>query len=417
MKDNNIIDSLCSILAQEGIEDHLIREVCEERIELYYIKRELDMKRSARLCDISVRVYRRFCEDGEEYRGSCSVIIFPSMTKEQIRAKLRCAHDACLHVKDKAYPHAPALSERIVCATRDPAEVAEKYARALFAADNVEGAFINSAEIFTSRKTTRILTSHGVDVSYDSFETSGELVAESKLSEDVELYDAFRYSGECYEELEKRAAARLAQARERSVAQRLSEGGEFDVILEEEHVRELLGYMLWRSDSKNICTGYSTARVGDEAGGRIPDITASVTIPFSEEGIRMRELPLVRDGRLCAVTGGMRFCSYLGCEPAGVYERITVSCGSKSKDELCSGRCIHIVSFSDFQFDPLDGYFGGEVRLAYLIEDGKRTPLTGFSVSGNYRELCGSFEFSKERACSYSYDGPRYMRISGVCAG
>lgn len=409
---------LTALLSLEGIDDYLIRECRESRVELYYIKKALDTKRSADTHDITVRVYRSFFEDGNEYRGSSTVLIFSSMTDDEIRAKLRCGYDACLYIKDKAYPPAPPVSENAKCETRDLGAVARAYADALFSADNLEGAFVNSAEIFTTKKITRLVSSHGVDVTYSSFETSGETVVGSKEEEDVELYDSFSYEGECCGALADRVRARLCEARDRSHARRLCESGEYSVILEGGCVREMLGYALWKASAKNIFTGYSQASVGSRVGGALPDITASVTEPYSPEGIKMRDIELVRGGELCSVVGDMRFCSYLGREGTGEYEKLTVSDGTLSAEELFSGKCLHIASFSDFQFDPLDGYFGGEVRLGYLIDGkGKKLPVTGFSISGNYRELSESFEFSKERISDYTYDGPRYMKISGVSAG
>ena len=294
---------------------------------------------------------------------------------------------------------------------------AQKYADAIFSAEDGGVAFVNSAEVFCTHVRTRIVSSHGIDVSFSTLETSGEIVVGCREGEDVELFDYFRYEGEQYSALTDRVGQRLREVRDRSNAHRLAEAGEYCVILEGECVREMLGYVLWRANARNVHTGYSTASVGGNVPGRLPDITASATTPYSPEGIRMSDLPLVSDGRLTALVGNMRFCSYLGVSPTGEYEKLTAASGNCTLAQLCREKCLHLVSFSDFQFDPLDGYFGGEVRLGYLIEGDRITPVSGFSVSGNYRTLGDSFEFSTERYTDHSYDGPRYMRITGVTAG
>ena len=412
-----MIEKLTALLSLEGIADYIIIEKEEKRVEHYYIKKALDTKRSADTRDITVKVYRTFTENETEYRGSSAVLIFPSMNDDEIRKKLREGYAACLYVKDKAYPQAPPVSESATFEAHDLGEVACAYRDALFSADNEEGAFVNSAEIFTTEKKTRLVSSNGTDVRYLSFETSGEIVVGSKEEDDVELYDSFRYEGECYEALAERVRARLCEVRDRSHAKHLPESGNYSVILEGGCVREMLGYALWKASARNIHTGYSQASVGSPIGGALPDITACVTEPYSTEGIKMRDISLVRDGKLCSVVGGMRFCSYLGCEGTGDYEKISAESGDISADALFSDKCIHIVSFSDFQFDPLDGYFGGEVRLGYLIEGDRKIPVTGFSISGNYLKLCDSFVFSIERTTDYTYDGPKFMKISGVGAG
>ena len=416
MQYNNMIDRLRAILSRAGIGDYLIREKRTDSRELYFIRRELDIARSVDSHDISVRLYRTFSENGAEYRGSGEVLIFASMTDEEIEEKLRLGYDACLYVRDAAYPPAPAVTEEGTTLECALGEIARKYADALFLAETEAGAFINSAEIFTSLTEHRLVTSHGTDVSWSRLETTGELVVGCKDGEDVELFDYFSYEGEEYSALAERAAQRLSEVRDRSVAVSLPESGEYSVILEGECVREMLGYVLWRANARNVYTGYSTAAVGERAGGAVPDITAAPTAPYSGEGIRMRELPLVRDGKHTALVGGMRFCSYLGAEPTGEYDKLTADSGNTTLAQMRSGRCLHLVSFSDFQFDPLDGYFGGEVRLGYLVDGESVTPVSGFSVSGSYRGLSDSFEFSAERYTDRTYDGPRYMKIKGVSA-
>ncbi len=416
MSYSNMIERLTSILSRAGIEDYLIREKKIESRELYYIRRELDVARSVDATDISVRVYRRYSENGTEYRGSGDVLIFPTMTDTEIEAKLRRGYDACLYVRDEAYPPASPVTEQGEMIACELGDIALKYANAIFSAEGADGAFVNSAEVFCSLTRTRIFTSCGVDVSFSTLEASGETVVGCKEAEDVELFDYFRYEGEQYGALSERVAGKLREVRDRSYARPLPEAGEWSVILEGESVREMLGYVLWRANAKNVHTGYSSASVGQCAGGRLPDITLTPTSPYSSEGVKMTKRPLVRDGKLVSLVGNMRFCSYLGITPTGEYEKLSAEPGTASITELRKGRCLHLVSFSDFQFDPLDGYFGGEVRLGYITDGENATPVSGFSISGNYRELCDSFEFSSECYADHVYRGPRYMKISRVNA-
>ena len=83
--------------------------------------------------------------------------------------------------------------------------------------------------------------------------------------------------------------------------------------------------------------------------------------------------------------------------------------------ELKKGPCLWAVTFSDFQMDAMSGHFGGEIRLAYLIEaDGTVTPVTGGSVNGSILEAQKNLTFSTDRYLSIGYDGPYAMRLSGV---
>ena len=72
------------------------------------------------------------------------------------------------------------------------------------------------------------------------------------------------------------------------------------------------------------------------------------------------------------------------------------------------------MTFSDFQLDVMSGHFGGEIRLAYLIEDGKVTPVTGGSVNGSILEAQKDLTFSTQRYVTAKYDGPYAMRLKDV---
>ena len=72
------------------------------------------------------------------------------------------------------------------------------------------------------------------------------------------------------------------------------------------------------------------------------------------------------------------------------------------------------VTFSDFQMDAMGGHFGGEIRLAYLIDGDSVTPVTGGSVNGSILEAQKTFVFSTGRYVTASYDGPYAVRIPDV---
>jgi len=55
-----------------------------------------------------------------------------------------------------------------------------------------------------------------------------------------------------------------------------------------------------------------------------------------------------------------------------------------------------VVDFSDFFVDPTGGDFGGEIRLAYLVRDGRRVAVTGGSVTGTVPANRGRIRLSAE---------------------
>ena len=64
--------------------------------------------------------------------------------------------------------------------------------------------------------------------------------------------------------------------------------------------------------------------------------------------------------------------------------------------------------------DTFTGHFGGEIRLAYLIENGKVTPVTGGSINGNLIEAQRNMLFSKDRFVSANYEGPYAVKFFDI---
>ena len=233
------------------------------------------------------------------------------------------------------------------------------------------------------------------------------------------MYDAFSYTGINTDALSAKVSKLLGEVKARSGAVRCSAAGNYDLIIEGSAVRDLLEYYLWRANAKNIYTKYSECTVGEVLmpAECAVDITACATLPYSSEGLRMHDTPLVRNGMAAGYVGSVRFCSYLGTQPTGEYERLCVELGEKTLAELKLTPHLHVVSFSDFQFDPLDGYFGGEIRLAYLYDGVTVKAVTGLSISSNAAKLKEGFEVSREEYENYNYKGPLAIKIKDVCIG
>ena len=144
------------------------------------------------------------------------------------------------------------------------------------------------------------------------------------------------------------------------------------------------------------------------------NITLHASNPYSSEGIPMKDLTLLKEGELKAIHGNARFAYYLGVEPTGIYSAVKLDNGTKTLEEMKKEPYLYVVSFSDFSMDSLSGYFGGEIRLAYLFDGEKVTPVTGGSVSGNLLELQKDMAFSTERYKYKDYDGPFAVEFHGV---
>ena len=416
--------TITDALERAGVSVYRITRTRTDAVELYFIKKKLDIPRYKSVTETRVEVFRDFEEEGVRFRGSTILYIDPGMTGEEMEAKIRSAYFAASFVKNPFYElpaknESPEVPSRADYRDMPLTEVADRVAGTLLAAESDDNAFINSAEIFVRRSHVAILDSAGTDVSYVSDSIWGEFVTQCLSPVDVEQYRQFSYSSLDLEALKARLEEGIRDVRLRAQAVHSPKAGTCSIILTGEDVREILSFYKTRSDSAMIYPHYSTWKVGDTVqpteGGEKLNITLTSALPFSGEGITLKDCPLIRDGVLMAIHGSARFASYLGIEPTGTYEKMVLQAGTMSYEEMKASGALEAVSFSDFQMDAMDGHFAGELRLA-LARDGAGnvTPLTGGSINGSLFESQGRLIFSTERYSDSTYEGPLAVLIPGV---
>lgn len=153
---------------------------------------------------------------------------------------------------------------------------------------------------------------------------------------------------------------------------------------------------------------------GENIKGEKLNIEAVSDLPFSNDGIRMRPMPLLSDGMLESIHGHTRFMRYLGLEPTGSYRSLRLSNGTVPFEEMKKTPAIMPVCFSDFQMDAFSGRFGGEIRLAYLFDGESTSLVTGGSISGSLIDRQSELTFSTETYRDLRYSGPLAVLIPGV---
>lgn len=422
-----MIERIKQALQDCGVAHWRINDTTEESAELFFVKKRLDTRRFKDVRKFEVTVFRDV-EDpagGQPRRGSTSVVLLSSMPEGMLRQELHAAYYAAQFAANPYFdlpdPVQAPLKKKTGPLAQEPlAESAKRMARALFAPDVHEDAFLNSAEIFIIRTQHHILSSNGTNVSYTDAKAKGEFVVQCREPEDVEIHNTFSYDGLEEGALSKKAAEALSFVRDRARAQRILKSGRYDVVLSGNAVSTVLGYYMDRSAAYMIYPKYSTWQVGEkvqgqEVSGAKLDLDLCATAPYSVEGIPMEDRPLLRAGELRAIHGPNRFCRYLGVAPTGGYEKLRCENTGRPFEELKAGPCLWAVTFSDFQMDSMSGHFGGEIRLAYLIDEaGRATPVTGGSVNGSLLEAQGGLEFCSDRYEAEGYSGPYGMKIKNV---
>lgn len=412
------------LLEKCNVKTYEIEAKISKSVELFFIKKKLDMRRMKNVDSIFLSVFEDSEKDGKKLRGRGNVYISSSMSDEEIIEKIKSAKYAASFAMNPFFEF-PAPKVKSVVAESDLnnfelSEIADKFVDAVYSQDNDAEAFINSFEVFSREKTVRIINSAGNDVSFVKRTVWGEMVAQCKKPQDVETYDNFEYDSLALDDVKDFVATILKITKDRAKATKMPKAGKYDVVLSGKFVPVVLSYYGERANAAYIYPGYSDWKVNDKVQGENVkgdklNLKFAPQDPFSDEGIEMIEREFIKDGVLKTIHGGIRFSYYLGVEPTGNYEKIISEAGTASMDELLNRPCLHVVNFSDFQMDELDGHFAGEIRLAYLY-DGKGNVelVTGGSINGSIFDTQEDLQFSKELQKKANFEGPKACLFKNV---
>lgn len=413
-----MIDLILDILKEQNISVYLINECTESSEEAFFIRQKQDMRRAKNITKYNITLYRDFpnTEDSDTpMRGFASCTLQKSMSRQELSDTLHNTYESATYAKNPYFPLVEPEKETIA---RDnsiysiPSVTMEQFIQALFVADTDEQTFLNSAELFITTTDYRIINSSGIDVSFSKTKYSGEFVAQSTLSEDVEIYENFEFSAsDIPARLTQLVSDTLRTAKDRSIAVRYPEAAKPSVIILDGYcVAELFHFFLDRCNASMIYPKYSDY----SSGTLLPleeeslTLTLKASTPYTLEGISLQNITLIENNQIQSIIGDSRFSYYLGVPALGNFSDFEVSCGNTSVKDFEQGACLRIVNFSDFQMNPLSGQFGGEFRLAYYTDEENNTiPVTGGSISGNIMEVMERLRISKEEMNHKGYCGAK----------
>lgn len=412
------------LLNKCGVENWFIRDEKRNSVELFFVKKKLDMRRMNNSDDAEVSIYVDCEKDGKKYRGRTDIILSDSMDDDEIIKKIEDAKYAATNALNPFYElPKPEKSECVVLESDlnslTLSETADAFVKAFYEEDNDSEVFVNSLEMFVNEYRVTMKGSKGTDVSFVKREVTGEFVAQCKAPQDVETYQDFKYDSLALTEMKKLVKDTLMMTKDRAGANEMPPKGEHDLILSDKYIASLFDFYGSRAHAGYIYPGYSDYEVGknvqgEDVNGDLLNITFLPMNPFNAEGIRMIERPFITNGELKVIHGDQRLSYYLGIDQIGTYGKVKVKEGDAAYEGMKKS-CLHVVNFSDFQVDSLDGSFKGEIRLAYLYdENGNKTCVTGGSVNGSLLKCQKDFSFSKETQRLSEYEGPLAVRLKAV---
>lgn len=429
-----MIEKIKKVLAACGnVDGYKITEERTEGRELFFIGKELEMNRAKEVHHFKVTVYKDFTENGEQFRGSATVPVHPTMTEAEIREVLADGVFAAGFVRNRYYPLVkpgkpmPPLPQSNFSAAPLDAWL-PPLVEALYAADHYEPGRINSAEVFLNKVRTRVVNSEGVDAAREYYRGEVEFITNWKeeAGEEVELYKNLKFAGFDRESLTQTVDRMLMMSREKALAKPLPALKKHTVLLTGEPVREFFRYYYIHSGAQSVYEQISTAKLGEEfqgpetKGDRI-NMTldplmeySSESTAFDEDGLPLSAVKIFENGVLTRYWGNNQFSFYLGVEPTGNIRNIIIGGGSKSAAEMKAEPYLELAAFSDFQMDPVTGDFGGEIRLGWYYDGKSLIPVTGGSISGNVKEVQEEMYFSRELQRENDFLGPETIQLFNV---
>lgn len=412
--------------ANPRVSDYKINLTQKESYECFYVKGKLETVRCTDTCDKIVTVY----VDHEAFKGDSQFYVYPSTTEEALKELIEKAVDKAALLNNKMYrlPENETGEYEVesnFSAYTLPA-LSMQIARAVFAANSVENADLNSVEIFVNRYTGTVVNSRGIHKTQVRYDAMVEAIPTyNGEAESVELYQQYNFSSFDPETVKQEISEKLQEVKARAAAVKPDFAMACPVVLNKQELAELFGNI---SHDLNYATVYSHANLyhkGDAiqenpTGDKIT-ITMAGAIPgnirsahFDGDGMTLKDMTIVEDGKAIAYYGANRFGQYLGEIPTGNLRCIQVSPGSACEKCLSEGAYLEVRSMSGLQVDLFNDYIGGEIRLAYYCDGEKITPVTGISITGSLKQVLASIRLSAEIAADDGYTGPKKAILSDM---
>jgi len=375
--------------------------------EFYFIGHKLDQNRAKNVEHITLKVYRN-AEDGT--MGMASASIPPTESEEGIRKTVSdLVYQAGL-VKNKPYRlNTPKPIDPIPVSLRPLKEEAESFLEAMAGMNETETEKLNSYEIFTGLEERRLVNSEGVDVTETYPSSMVDVVVNARNEEhEIELYRLFHLGG-CDPQALKQDIGELLQfGKDRLRTSPTPALGKAPVVFSTDAALEIYHYFLDNLNAAYVVRKMSSFEIGkpiaeNVQGDRVTLESVRVladspsNFACDPEGAPIRDAVLLENNIPREYVGGRMFSQYLGLEDSFSVSNWKVSGGTKSAEELRTGKFLEIVEFSDFQVDSMTGDIFGEIRLGYYHDgEGHVTPVSGGSVSGNMAENLSCLYMSTE---------------------
>ena len=419
-----IFDILNEYLASGTISAWKVNETKTDSYELFFVHESLETVRATDSTVSDVTVYI----DGDDTTGDSGFSFFGGAEEDDIRKKIEAAAKRAGLVKNQKYSLVSGGEEDRELpgnmTDTDMKVIAKEVADAVFTAKADPGASVNALEIFVYHDILSVYNSLGVKKKQSVVRVMIEAIPTFTEGKDsVELYEDFRFTTLDKEVIKAEISKKLKEVHDRYKARKPEVPQKIDVVIPPHEIRGLvreladdIGYasvyshMNTMNPGDDIQKGGSGDKLNGSLVGRIEGSERSAY--FDQDGLDLTDTVVIENGIIKNNHGSNRFGQYLGVEkPSGILPCTKLGAGSLTEEEISKERYLEIVSMSGIQIDIYNDYIGGEIRLAYLVENGSKTPVTGITMSGSLKSALLNMRLADRTVRDGSYEGPAYMMI------
>ena len=407
----------------------VINENISSSSELFFIKNKLDMNRACDTKEYHISIYVDFKENDILYKGDSIVVVSASDSIEEIQTKINDAVFYAEFVKNKWYDLPTNESNVIkgINSFKNLSILKKDYETIfnVFFKDYGYESKVNSCEIFAIEGLKRVISSKGTDVSFPYSRFIFELVTDCETGfEPVEIFNGYYLTEIDLELIEVLIKKQLSETYERSKAIRNEKLENKRVIISGNAVEEFLKFYIDQATDSSIYQKISKAKLNENFFNNSkeklnivmnPYLSSSInSMPVDAQGKILKPYVLYEDGVLKNLKTSARFSHYLNVENLGNVNTFEVKGGEVSLNEYIKDDYIEIMEFSSFIMDTNTGDFGGEFRLAKVVENGKESFITGGAISENIFDIQNEMLFSKETLVYKSSICPKAIILDNI---
>jgi len=402
-----------------------VRTIKKQSHELYFVHKSLETIRNVEKTDCSVTIYNLH----DNSLGSSKFTVFSGDDIDTVKEKVELALITSKKINNKPFelPKKEIMDSTIESNMEKYTlkEIGEKISEACFKADAYEGGSINALEIFVNKFNEEILNSNGLDKKVTYYQALVEAIPTwTSEGESVEIYEQFTINSLDLEKITSELDSKMKEVEYRFIASKPEEKLNMKVALRPKEIYTLLSSLVSQVNVSTIFNHGNVFNVGDslqsesnidllnvELKGNIKGCAYSKL--FDNNGVSLVDTVVIKDGKYVSSFGNNRFSQYLNVLPTGALELLTVETGTLDKEQL-NEPYLELVSLSGLQLEIYSDYIGGEIRLGYIHEGKKITPVTGISFSGKLSEVLNTIKLSKTITQTSDYLGPDLMLIDKV---